>query len=393
MRKLLALLLVFIFVNTAFSQRKRKVLLTDMNIQIESTDAVGHLYNFKFDRAIQGFKFLKYRYPTHPMSYFLIGFTYWWKMQADMERITEYDKIFTSYMDSCIMFAEDIYDEDDQNIDAVFFLSAANGFMARIHGERENYARATNYGRKAINFMEEGEKFTEFSSEFLFGLGLYNYYEPWLKENYSYLRPILMFFGDGDKEKGVEQLLEVSKSAFFTRTEAQYFLIDILKDEGKREDAIKIVEYLIETYPDNPVFQKEFAKLCYSKRVYVDKTEGLCIDILDKINKGYEGYNEHIGRYAAYYLGYIYQHYRKDKELAMKYYLKNIEFSEQIPILESNYYHYCLYEIAKMKQEETKFDEASVYFEKIVKLTNKKKKMHKESKKILKENKKRARNG
>ena len=388
-RQIFLVLIVLLISNNTFSQAKRKVLLTDMNIQIESTDAVGHLYNFKFEKAIQGFNYLKYRYPTHPMPYFLIGFTYWWRMQADMERITEYDDIFISYMDSSIRYAEEIYDEDEENIDAVFFLSAAHGFMARIHGERENYVRATNAGRKSINFMEEGEKFTEFSSEFLFGLGLYNYYEPWLKENYSYLRPILLFFGDGDKKKGVEQLLEVSKSAFFTRTEAQYFLIDILKDEGKKDEAIEIVEYLIETYPDNPVFQKEFAKLCFNKRGYIEKTELLCETMLEKVANGYIGYNAHIGRHAAYFLGYINQYYKRNKDKTKQYYLSNIKLSESIPILESNYYHHSLFEVGKMEQEDKNYDQADYYFEKVVKLTGKKKKIHKEAKKFIKSNKKR----
>ena len=387
--KILLLIAFFIASINSFSQQKRKVLLTDMNIQIESTDAVNHLYNFKFDRAIQGFNYLKYRYPTHPMPYFLIGFAYWWRMQPDVSSIKDYDDIFKSYMDSCIYFAEDIYDDDENNIDAIFFLSAAHGFMARIHGERENYMKATNHGRKSISYMEEGEKFTEFSSEFLFGLGLYNYYEPWLKENYGYLRPILFFFGDGDKELGVKQLQEVAKTAFYTRTEAQYFLIDILKDQKMHKEAGETVDFLVKTYPDNPVFQKEYAKVNYSKFHKKDEMIPLCKSMLEKMEQGFEGYNAHICRQAAYYLGYIYLYYEKDYDTAIQYYIKNIELSESIPILESNYYHHSLHEVGDYYHSKKKdYPNAKIYYEKVVKLTSKKKEIHKDAKKKLKKYKK-----
>ena len=373
---------------SSLSQVKRKVLLTDMNIQIESTDAVNHLYNFKFNRAIQNFNYLKYRYPRHPMPYFLIGFTYWWKMQPDVSSITKYDDIFISYMDSSIMYAENLYDEDDENIDAVFFLSAAYGFLARIHGERENYMKATNAGRKSIGYMEEGEEFTELSSEFLFGLGLYNYYEPWLKENYKYLRPVLFFFGNGDKELGVKQLQEVAKSAFFTRTESQYFLIDILKDVDKKKEAMDVINYLVDTYPDNPVFQKEYTKLYYSDYRYSKNVEEICLTILSKMDKGYEGYNAHIGRQTAYYLGYINQYFNKDENLSKEYYLKNIELSESVDNLSSNYYHHSLFEVGKLEDKYKNYKVAKTYFEKVEKLTDKRKSINKESKKILKAYKK-----
>lgn len=389
MRRIAIIIVLSLIWHSGNAQQKRKVLLTDMNIQLESTDAVNYMYNFEFDRAIHGFKYLRYRYPNHPMPYFLIGFAYWWRMQPDVTSITEHDDIFISYMDSTIMFAEKIYDEDEENIDAIFFLSAANGFLARIHGERENYVRATNAGRKCISYMEEGKQFSEFSSEFLFGQGLYNYYEPWIKENYKYLRPVLMFFENGDKPKGVEQLLEVSKTAFYTRTESKYFLIDILREEGRLEESLNIVSALAETFPDNPVFQKEFAKLCYGKAEYSERVEATCLKIIDRMDRGKEGYTAHIGRQAAYFLGHIYQYYRKNGEKAKSYYSRNIAMTEDIELYESNYYHHSLYEVGKMEQNAGNYDKADEYFEKVVKHANKKHRLHKEAKKLLKENKKR----
>ena len=47
-----------------------------------------------------------------------------------------------------------------------------------------------------------------------------------------------MFFPDGNKELGIEQLKTVANNAFYTRTEAQYFLMRILTEE--QDDPVKL---------------------------------------------------------------------------------------------------------------------------------------------------------
>ena len=60
-----------------------------------------------------------------------------------------------------------------------------------------------------------------------------------------------------------------------------------------------------------------------------------------RIDKGMLGYEATSGRYAAFFLGHIYET-RKDDEKAEYYYTKAIEFSREIAALESGYYHFSL---------------------------------------------------
>src|SRR6478735_1577989 len=55
------------------------MMLLDVDIQNELGGAVDNLYNFKYARAEKQFKSLRRRYPTHPMPYFLMGLSQWWK--------------------------------------------------------------------------------------------------------------------------------------------------------------------------------------------------------------------------------------------------------------------------------------------------------------------------
>ena len=59
---------------------KSETLLDNMQLQIEITEAVNSMYNFKHDEASIAFNALKYRYGWHPLPYFLLGLNEWWKI-------------------------------------------------------------------------------------------------------------------------------------------------------------------------------------------------------------------------------------------------------------------------------------------------------------------------
>ena len=58
------------------------ILLSDKQVQLECTQALSDLYNFKFQRAEAEFQDLKVRYGWHPLPYFLMGLIDWWKISG-----------------------------------------------------------------------------------------------------------------------------------------------------------------------------------------------------------------------------------------------------------------------------------------------------------------------
>ena len=78
---------------------------------------------------------------------------------------------------------------------------------------------------------------------------------------------MLLLFKKGDKVKGLEQLEKVSREAFYTRIEAQFYLLDIYSqyEPGieNRKKGLKIAENLRTNYPNNPYFQRYYTKLLY----------------------------------------------------------------------------------------------------------------------------------
>lgn len=360
------------------------MLLLNPDIQMELGGAVDNLYNFKYALAEKQFKSLRRRYPTHPMPYFLMGLSQWWKIVPTNIQTKQYDHAFFAYMDTTITYAEKLYEKDKKNVEAAFFLAAANGFAARLHSERSNWRKATVYSKRALEYLEKSNAGNDLSPEFMFGDALFNYYAVWIKENYALLRPVLLFFPNGNKSKGLTQLKTVAANGFYTGVEAKFFLMKILaNEENNASAAMPISRYLVEKYPDNAYFQRFYARLAFVEGNFRD-AELVSLSILDKLDKNMPGYEAISGRYASYFLGYINQNKYKDFAKAKEYYLRCLQFTEQTGERESGYYIYANLNLGRIYDKEKQYDLARKYFTVVKDAADKKSESYKEARAYLK---------
>lgn len=341
------------------------ILISDMQVQIDVNQAMNDLYNFKFDKAEKEFRYLRYKYSWHPLPYFLLGLSEWWQIMPNLKN-TDHDEAFLSYMDSVILISENLYEKPEHQVEASFFLAAAHGFKGRLYSsdERRSWRKAASAGKSALNYMQEIREKQYLSVELLFGDGLYNYFSVWVPENYALLKPVMAFFPKGDKELGIKQLRKVSYNAFYTRTEAQVFLMRILNSyENDRKTAMQISEYLHQTYPDNPYFHRYYARMLYTSGRFRE-AEPVAKEIMDRIDQGTLGYEATSGRYAAFFLGQI-SETRKNDERAEQYYERAIAFAEQIGAEDSGYYHYSLLSMGDIAARRGDKKVAKEYYKKV----------------------------
>ncbi|SMD36503.1 hypothetical protein SAMN04488029_2927 [Reichenbachiella faecimaris] len=357
------------------------VLLTDTEIQIECTAGINSMYNFEFKRADSQFRWLKGKYGWHPLPYFLLGLSQWWRIVPNIQD-EQYDSAMLVYMDSTILIAENIFDHGS-TVEGGFFLSAAYAFKGRLYAERHAWRKAATAGKNAMKYLDYCRDHEEFGPEILFGDALYNYYSVWIPENYPILKPIMMFFRDGDKALGLSQLREVANNAFFTRTEAQYFLMRILADEEHdKKSALFIAEYLNQTFPNNAYFQRYYARMLYTSGRYA-KAENIAKSIISKIDSSYVGYEQNSGRYAAFFLGEINSH-RDEPEEAEKYYQLCVKYGNEIGAQEKGYYLYSMLNLGRYAADRGDKEEAKEKFKLVKKLSNKKARTYDLAKEYLK---------
>ena len=361
-------------------------LLLDKDIQVELDGAVGNIYNFKFDRAEKQFRSLRRRYPNHPMPYFLLGLSTWWKIMPTNFQSKQYDKPFFAYMDTAVAKAQRLYDLDNNNYEASFFLSAGYGFAARLHGERHDWRKATVNSKRSLNFLRKSQEANGLSPEFAFGQALFNYYAVWIGDNYPLLRPVLLFFPRGDRKLGMQQLRGVAASGFYTGTEARVYLMRILKnEENNAEEALPVARTLNTTFPDNGYFQRFYALLAYDQGEFAD-CERVSREILDKINRGMPGYEAISGRYASYFLGYLMQNRYRNLPKAKDYYQRCIVFSESTGDVDRGFYLFANVNLARIADKEKDVAAARRYFAVVADKAEHKSEQYKEAKAWLKKN-------
>ena len=366
----------------------RGMLLLDKDIQNELGGAVDNLYNFKYALAEKQFKSLRRRYPNHPMPYFLMGLSQWWKIVPTNIRTKQYDGAFYAYMDTTITRAEKLYDDNDKNFEAAFFLAAAYGFKARLHAERSDWRKATVASKNSLEYLQKSRVGNDLSPEFLFGEGLYNYYAVWISKNYPLLRPVLLFFPDGNKQLGLQQLKTVADNGFYTGVESKFFLMKIYaNEENNSVAALPISRYLAYKYPDNAYFQRFYARLVFLQGNFTE-TERISKDILDKLSRNMAGYEAVSGRYAAYFLGYIYQNKHKDQQKAREFYQQSVNFAQQTGEEKSGYALYALLNLARIANDQMDLKTAKAHYERIKDIADRKSEPFKEAKDWLKKNKK-----
>lgn len=387
-RKILfALLLGWISISATAQARKDTtiILISDITVQLEATDALNDLYNFKFEKAEKQFRWFKQKYAWHPLPYFLLGLSEWWKiMPSTNDR--SHDERFLAYMDSTIRVAEHLHDKNPEyRIEAAFFLAAAYGFKGELYSDedRKEWRKAAIAGKRALNYLEECKEKNYLSPELLFGDALYNYFSVWVRENYPALKPILWFFPKGDKALGLQQLKEVSFNAFYTRTEAMVWLMRIWNSyENKNEQAHQLAEYLHQTYPDNPYFHRYYARMLYARGLYTEM-ERESKAILLRIDSGKIGYEATSGRYAAFFLGQLGETRRQPEE-AKKYYQFAIQYAEQSGATDSGYYLYSLIALGEIAQKQGNKAEARKYFNEVKSKAARKDEAFKDAKRRLK---------
>lgn len=361
------------------------ILISDLHVQLECTQALNDLYNFKFDRAELQFRYLKARYRWHPLPYFLMGLIEWWKIMPNTAD-QSHDERFLAYMDSTVLVGENLYKRyPAYKTEASFFLAAAHGFKARLYSDedRKNWRKAAASGKTALNYLEISKEKEGLSVELLFGDALYNYFSVWVPENYPALKPVLWFFPKGDKALGLKQLKEVSYNAFYTRTEAMVWLMRILNSyENDQMRAFQIAEYLSQTYPDNPFFHRYYARMLYSMGRFRE-ADVVCMEIIRRIDSGMIGYEATSGRYAAFFLGQI-NEARNQLDDAKKYYNLCIQYAEQIGATESGYYLYSIIALGEIAEKQGNKAEARRYFKDVKKKAGRKDEAFKDAKRRLK---------
>lgn len=374
---------LFSFFNNSKEDPKVEKLLLDRAVQINTTAAVNNMYNFNFHEAEKEFKWLKVKYPEHPLGDFLLGLNEWWKIVPDTKN-SSFDDQCHYYMDEAIDKANALIDKNNKNKEAAFFLSAAYAIKGRLYSEREKWVKSAWAGKQAIKYLDNSRGEENINPELLFGDGVYNYYSKWIHENYKSLKPLLAFFRKGDKAMGIKQLENVANNAFYTRMEARYFLIQIYAMENQSLKSLNMSRQMHALYPNNSFFHRYVARNSFQLG-RLDEAETYAKELLNNLNDKKYGYGDNDGRYGSYIVAYLNDHYKNDRVQAKFYYQQCINFAINNESQQSGYYNASFMALGRIAEAENDYKTAVQYYGTVMKNSDKKSESYLQSKKRLEE--------
>lgn len=216
---------------------------------------INYIYNNEFDEAANQIQLIQNKYPNHPVTYFMKAFQMHWQylpIKDNKARINEYIRL----LNQCLMAVEKQYGKDSKNPEAVFFTMASRGYLALMYNYQNELLKAAGEAQKAYNMLMEGLKLPEKNSEFYFTTGMYNYYVEQYPEDHAIVRPLMIFFKDGNKALGIKQIDLATRVGVITKVEAAYFLAHIYLEHETRPDlAYGYSTKLNDWFPKNDVFR------------------------------------------------------------------------------------------------------------------------------------------
>ena len=386
----IVIVIIILFYNPFVSaSQDNKSILNNIDIQIEATAAINKMYNFEFLEADKEFNWLVQEYNDHPLPIFLKGLGLWWKIDSysgisDLKKIDSLkslDDKFLRIMDKSILLSKKIYDEGNK-IDGAFFLAASYGFKGRLLSERKKWRASAFAGMNALKYLKEIRKDDIMIPEISFGNGLFNYYSIWISERYPLLKPIVKLFPDGDKKLGIDQLNNAGNNSFYTRTEAQYFLMRIHSGENDLNKSKYLSKYLFETFPDNSIFHRYYTQILYRSSNF-SMCEKESQQIIDNYINKKKGYYENDVRLAHFFLGEIFLS-KRNIDQAIIHLKTSLKYAEKFKNQKLGYTIYSNFLLGKIYYERNEFFNSKLYFKNVIKLTKRKDDLNQKSKEYIK---------
>jgi len=300
----------------------------DSLFNLHTQRGINYTYDLQFENAKKEFKELIRLKPDHPAGHFFLATIEWERILIDLDNESN-DERFIALLEKTIEVCDERLDKNDDDVTALFFKGGAIGFRGRLYANREDWVKAANDGRIALPIVQQAYKLAPDNFDVLLGIGIYNYYAELIPEQYPFVKPLMIFFPDGDRVKGMSQLRQASEKATFANIEASYFLMQLMFQYEKQfGNALEIAVRLHEKFPNNVVFHRYVGR-CRAALGHWDELKSEFDSILALVNIGKLGYNKNVEREAHYYLG-LYEMQNGRNDAALRHYYKTDELSRSL---------------------------------------------------------------
>lgn len=318
--------------------------------------SLDYIYNTEVDSAtILNEKIRRMLPDTHPAYFMLKALSIraaYTPINLDSPELEE----MKSYLEKVLSLSEAMMEEDEMHAEANFFAMASIGLLAMYENDQGNHLKAVGMAKDAYTYLKNGFELKEKYPEFYFSSGLYNYYRIKYPEKHPVYKPFMIFFRDGDKELGLQQLKKAyQKSIFMSPESAEYLTHIYLRYEEQPEQALRYARILIDKYPQNLFFVTNFLDASIAAAQYKN-LDGYVQQLLASERDFYK-------MTGKLFEGMLLEKRDHLYKAAERSYIKSLEYAQKLDSDESeNYKSYAYAGLGRIAHEEKKYEAARSFY-------------------------------
>ncbi|WP_277486910.1 tetratricopeptide repeat protein [Catalinimonas alkaloidigena] len=320
-------------------------------------NSLDYIYNTEVEAATQLNEEIGRELPNHPAYFMLKALTIRAANIPVNLNSPEFQEM-KGQLEKVLSLSEEILEEDEMHPEANFFAMASIGLLAMYENDQGNHLKAVGMAQDAYTYLKNGFELKKEYPEFYFSSGLYNYYRIKYPEMHPIYKPFMLFFRDGDKELGLEQLKKAYRESVFMSPESAEYLTHIyLRYEQKPEQALRYARILVRKYPDNLFFVTNFLDAALASEQF----SNLNLHVQQLLASDRDFYKMTGKLFDAMLLE------KRDQRwgAAEKSYIQSLEYAQDLDSDEAeNYRSYAYAGLARIAHEEKKYEAARSFYKK-----------------------------
>ncbi len=274
------------------------------------------LFHGNYKIAENEFKKLIQKYPENPVGYLMVAIVYY--LKAIEYNVNLWDNKIIELSKDAIKVGEKQYSKNKNDPYLLFVIGGAKGFIGITYLKNNNLLSAYRYGNSGVNILKKSLKIKSDLYDAYFGIGLFDYSASKLAKNVWYI-PSAMY---NDSDKGIEEMYISYRKGEFINDLSALYLINILLDENRKDEALKIARRKYKEYSNSSIFILPTAE-AYFANGKLEFAENLYNKVLNIYKKRSYNITKNRKIFILYRLASIY-YQRGNKQKALNY-IKQIE--------------------------------------------------------------------
>ena len=228
-----------------------------MQISVEPPEVIGvfdAMYRYDFKDAEAKLRLLNATtIDQNRIDLAHVNLLWWWLISGDESR--DYDNLMAVVLKRVINRIN-TKPAATMTPEEVFTLIHCYAYLTRVDIYQERYFKGIVNLRHTLDFLEIALREAGKYDKFLLVSGLYNYFAATTLEEYPVFTPFFAFAPKYDRQLGFSQLSRCADMEnILIRNESLYYIMKInYQLEKKYDEALKIADGLIASYPNNLIY-------------------------------------------------------------------------------------------------------------------------------------------